>query len=70
MFTAVLVVVIGFVLLPLVSRFMHLLPVFFIIGAGIAITGVGMFLLPYIAGILAVYGFCKAVMKKIGGGGD
>lgn len=70
MVTAILAVVVGFVLLPLVSRFMHLLPVFFIIGAGIAISGVGMFLLPYIAGILGVYAFCAAVMKKIGGGGD
>lgn len=68
--TAIIAVIVGFVLLPLVSRFMHLLPVFFIIGAGIVITGVGTFLLPYIAGILCVYGFCAAVMKKISGGGE
>jgi len=70
MVTAILAVVIGFVLLPLVSRFMHLLPVFVIIGAGIAITGMGAFLLPYILGILGVYAFCAAVMKKVGGGGE
>ena len=70
MFTAILAVVVGFVLLPLVSRFTHLLPVFVIIGAAIAITGMWAFLLPYILGILGVYAFCAAVMKKIGGGGD
>lgn len=68
MFTAILAVVIGFVLLPLVSRFMHLLPVLVIIGAGIIFTGIGMFLLPYILGILGVYAFCMTVMKKVGGG--
>ncbi len=68
MVTAIIAVVIGFVAMPLISRFMHLLPLLVILCAAIVISGVGMFLLPFILGILGVYAFCAAVMKKVGGG--